>query len=119
MAEMKHSMLNPEIDKARVSSLEKADKLRNTPHTGNTTRVPQTDTQGGQKLQEMQSENQPTADQLRNLRTKLPGTSVRLMQQKSKSMSCDTSSPSLQENPRQSIDKDNVDKTESGISGNG
>lgn len=99
---MKHSMLDKDVLKARRSGLESADKLRNNagPRDSSTKAVNVLQ-QNCKTAQEMKSYNDSANNaamscgksSARNCgNSKLPGTSVKHMQQKSKSMSCDDDS---------------------------
>ena len=97
---MKHSPIDATINQARRNSMETADRVRNTPrpceqsHTPNS--VVQQNSVGihGQEVT-------PDSDSAKNIQTgsagtsnmKLPGTSVRQMQQRSRSMTSESREP--------------------------
>ena len=90
---MKHSAIDASISQARHSSMEAADRIRNTPRQCEQANIVSVVQQNCLPEQEMTSES----ESVRNIQTgsansniKLPGTSVRHMQQRSKSMTSDS-----------------------------
>lgn len=93
--DMKHSALDPRIENARRSGLESADKIRNSVRGSDSpSNVVNVLQQNCVNTQEMGMHSDSAKTAARNSgNLKLPGTSVRHMQQKSRSMSCDNDKP--------------------------